>query len=170
MKKIIITTVAMLGSYACWADLKPMAEDELQAQTGQTGITISAKMEFGEDTRISYSNTDASFSDSQETWLVMDQITGSIEMKGLKIDLKDGLGPQQDKSALVMTLPEEVLFDHYAIEGVYVGLDKDVDRSGANTGQHVFLMGVDVDGVLSMPAETKINIFPAEKPVINGLN
>lgn len=170
MNKKIITVMCLLFSFPAYAELRPMGEVELQQQSGQEGITLSARMEFGSDTRISYSNTDASFSDSQETWLVMDQITGSIEMKGLKIDLKDGLGPQQDKSALVMTLPEEVLFDHYAIEGVYVGLDKDVDRSGANAGQHVFLMGVDVDGVLSMPADTKINIFPAEKSVFTGLN
>jgi len=169
MKKIIITTVAMLGSITSWADLKPMAEEELQAQTGQTGITISAKMEFGEDTRISYSNTDASYADAQQTWLVIDKMTGSIEMKGLKIDLESGLGPQGDKSALVMTLPEEILVDHLATEGVYVGLSENVD-SVSNSGQHVFLMGMDIDGVLSMPAETKINIFPAEKPVINGLN
>jgi len=163
MRKIIIGGLSLITSFSAFAELKPLAEDELQAQTGQTGITISSKIEFGEDTRISYHTPEGSFADPQETWLVINQLTGSIEMKGLKVDLESGLGPQADKSAVVVTLPEEIIVDSLATDGVYVGLTEDVDTSPANSGQHVFLMGLELDGVLSMPAETKINIFPAVK-------
>ncbi|WP_420591529.1 hypothetical protein [Bacterioplanoides sp.] len=155
--------MSMFSVLQSMAELQPLNEDELVKHTGQTGITLSSKVEFGGDTRISYSNTDADLKD-KDTWLVINQLTGSIELKGLDIDLESGLGPQRNKSAVVVTLPEEIIFDELKTEGIYVGPGRD------KSPNHRFLMAVEVDGVLQMPGATKINVFPAEKSTFVDLN
>lgn len=136
------------------SEMALLDDEALSDQTGQTGITLSARAEFGTGTRISYNNTDASYVDPTEYWLVVDELTGAIEIKGLKLDLINNFGPTQNKSALQWTMPEEVIFDELKTEGIYVGPGRTVGAS------HQFIMGIEMDGELSMPAQTKINIFP----------
>jgi len=136
------------------AELSILNDSELSDQTGQTGITLSTRIEFGSGTRISYSNPDASYLDNTDYWLVFNELSGSIELKGLKLDLIGDFGPAGNQGALQWTLPEEVTFDELKTEGIYVG------PSAAVGSNHQFLMGVEIDGTLTMPAQTKINIFP----------
>jgi len=100
------------------SEMALLDDEALSDQTGQTGITLSARAEFGTGTRISYNNTDASYVDPTEYWLVVDELTGAIEIKGLKLDLINDFGPTQNKSALQWTMPEEVIFDELKTEGI----------------------------------------------------
>ncbi|QQD20907.1 hypothetical protein GJQ54_03580 [Oceanospirillaceae bacterium ASx5O] len=152
MKKIIL--ISALVSSAAYGGMSELNEAEMQQASGQAGITLSAGMEFDTGTRISYTNEDAEYDDnSKEYWLVLDNMTGGVEFKNMKIDLVNNFGPSGTAGAIQVTLPEEVNFDELSVEGVYLGPGKTV------TAEHQFIMGVDIDGQLQFPAETRMNIF-----------
>lgn len=156
MNKSVLLT--LFASTACWADMKPLDEDELQQLSGQAGITLSAKADFATGTRISYTNKDADFKDQTEYWLVINELTGGIELKDLKIDIVNDFGPAKNKGAIQITLPSEIVAEDLKVEGVYVGPG---EIKGNN---HQFLLGVEIDGTLSMPASggMQVNLFPTE--------
>lgn len=151
MKYAILLT-ALISSLAS-AEMSELGESELQQTTAQAGITLSAGFEFDENTRISYSNVDADYRDSQEYWLVIDNLTGGIEMKDMKIDLINDFGPSGTVGAVQITLPSEIVYDELSTDGIYLGPDRKV---GAD---HRFIMGVDINGTLQFPAATRMNIF-----------
>ncbi|MBE0482321.1 MAG: hypothetical protein IBX52_02365 [Bacterioplanes sp.] len=139
--------------YSVAQSMQPLADDELQATTGQAGMTVSARYEFGEDTRVSYVNEDADYVDTQRYWLVIDNITGAIEFKNLKIDLISNFGAAGNKSAIQITLPETLTYSEFKTDGVYLGPGKEVSND------HRFIMGLEIDGQLQFPAQTTMNIF-----------
>ena len=151
MKEILLISV-LICSWA-QAEMAELDEHELQQATAQAGITLSARFEFGEDTRISYSNADADYLDTQEYWLVIDNLTGGLEMKGMKIDLINDFGPSGTAGAVQVTMPEELIFDDLSTEGIYLGADREVSAS------HRFIMGMDINGALQFPAATRMNLF-----------
>ncbi len=151
MKKVLL--VGVLSFSSVQAEMNELDETELQQTTAQAGITLSTRVEFGDDTRISYINTDADYRDAQEYWLVVDNLTGGIEMKNMKIDLINDFGPSGTVGAVQITLPEEIIYDELTTDGIYVGPDREVGAS------HRFLMGMDIDGTLQFPAATRMNIF-----------
>lgn len=151
MKYAILLTAFMSSLVS--AEMSELAEDELQETTAQAGITLSARFEFGDDTRISYNNADADYKDPQEYWLVIDNLTGAIEMKGMKIDLINDFGPSGSVGAVQITLPDEIVYDELSTDGIYVGPDREVSAS------HRFILGMDIDGSLQFPAATRMNIF-----------
>ncbi len=151
MKKILLMGAVIVAS--AHADMSELDERELQQTTAQAGITLSARFEFGEDTRISYSNVDADYRDAQDYWLVIDNLTGGLEMKGMKIDLVNDFGPSGTAGAVQITLPTEIVYDELSTDGIYVGPDREVGAS------HRFIMGMDIDGTLQFPAATRMNLF-----------
>lgn len=150
--KYLLLISAILGPYA-YAAMDEMDENELQGTTAQAGITLSARYEFDSGSRISYSNADADYIDPEEYWLVVDNLTGAIEMRNMKIDLISDFGPAGTTGAVQITLPEEIIYDELSAEGVYLGPGREV---GSN---HRFIWGVDIDGKLQFPAATRMNIF-----------
>lgn len=152
MKTIILIT-SLLASSA-YAGMSEMNEEELQSATAQSGVTLSSRVEFGNGTRISYTNSGAQYlDDSQEYWLVINNLTGGLEMKGLKIDLINDFGPSASIGAVQITLPEEINYESLSMDGMYLGPGKEV------SGSHRFIMGMDINGQLQFPAETRMNIF-----------
>lgn len=150
--------LALFASAGCWAEMLPMDESELERLTGQAGITLSAKADFDSGTRISYANKDADYIDPVEYWLVIDELTGSIELKDLQIDIVNNFGPARNKGAIQITMPNEIVAEELKVEGIYVGPG---EIKGNN---HQFLLGVEIDGTLSMPASggMQVNLFPTE--------
>lgn len=157
---ILVFFTSMLLAVNAMADMVPVSDQQLEQTSGQAGITLSAKIEFGSGTRLSYSNKSAS-APVNSTWMVIDELTGSVEFKGLDIDLVDGIGPLKDKSALQLTLPEEVRVNNLNVDGVYFG------NSVTRQADSRFFLGLSADGTLQLPARSRLQIFPAEK-VITG--
>lgn len=141
-----------------WAEMKPMDEAELEELSGQAGITLSAKADFAAGTRISYTNKDADYKDSTEYWLVIDELTGSLELQDLQIDIVNDFGPAKNKGAVQITLPTKIVADKLKTEGIYVGPGE------TKSSNHQFLLGVEIDGTLSLPASggMQVNLFPTE--------
>src|SRR5690554_3790143 len=121
MKTIIIKSFALFASVGlsvtAFADMQPLAEAELQEATGQQGINMSAKLEFAEGTRLSFANPEANYKDEQDYWLVVDNITGSVEIKNMKTEFIGNYGPYENVGAVVTTLPESIEFDNFRTDG-----------------------------------------------------
>ena len=154
MKKILLFIAFV--PFLAHAEMDELNEAELESTSGQAGITLSAKVDFETGTRISYTNDDADYLDGQDYWLVIDNITGSIEVKDMKIDVVDNFGPAANAGALQWTMPEEVIFDEFKTDGIYMSTENEV-----NAGSR-FLMAVEIDGTLQFPAETKMSIFATQ--------
>lgn len=157
MRTIIKNTLMLaLGtlSLGAYADMQPMNEAELESTNGQQGITQSYRVEFTEGTRISYANPDAQYKNPPpgggHYWLVIDNITGSLEYKNQKTDYISDFGPQKNVGAVRTTMAEEVTFDNFKTKGVYLGAGKEVTRSaaGAVTSGHQYIMGLEINGTL----------------------
>src|SRR5690554_3643967 len=165
MKTIIIKSFALFASVGlsvtAFADMQPLAEAELQEATGQQGINMSAKLEFAEGTRLSFANPEANYKDEQDYWLVVDNITGSVEIKNMKTEFIGNYGPYENVGAVVTTLPESIEFDNFRTDGVYLGIGKEVTRNASNevTSNHRFVMGIEINGRLEMPAATTMTVF-----------
>ncbi|MAS24895.1 MAG: hypothetical protein CMI03_05540 [Oceanospirillaceae bacterium] len=138
------------------AELLVMDEADLAASSGQAGITISARVELDSGSRISYTNTAADYADNNEYWLVVDNLTGAVEIQGLQLDLISDFGPTAETGALQWTLPEEIVFDELKTDGIYMSTDREV-----NPGSR-FLMAVEIDGTLQLPAASTMTIFATE--------
>lgn len=155
------------------AELAQLSEDDLGGVSGQAGITISARADFDDGTKVAFSNENIPQTDydqngnyigSGATWIVFDDISGSIEVKNLDIDLIDGVGPNEDKGAIQLTLPEYIDVNELKTKGVYLGNGPEVAYDSAdNSTSHLFLIGLEIDGRLTLPAATKVNIFPVEQ-------
>lgn len=160
MKKLLLTM--LLVPTLANAEMIGMKDKELQTVNGQSGITVNARLDFGEGTRVSFStdhdNIDYdpnSVPSNTRTWLVFNELTGGIEFEGLKIDLTDTFGPNQSEEAIVVTLPERIEFNQLDIEGLYLA-----DSEIVTGGDDRYIMGLSLDGSLYLPASTKVNVFP----------
>lgn len=156
MSRMILLMLSV--SAMSWAEMKPIGDAELEKLSGQAGITLSAKVDFAEGTRISYTNKDADYKDSTEYWLVIDELTGSLELQDLQIDIVNDFGPARNKGAVQITLPTKIVADNLKTEGIYVGPG---ETKGSN---HQFILGIEIDGTLAMPASggMQVNLFPTE--------
>ena len=181
MYNSIIKIVSLgLISAATSAEMAPLTEDDLNQVSGQAGITISARAELASGTRVSFSNENIqadhydangnyiSAGKPPANWLVVDDITGAIELSNLDIDVISGVGPDSDKTALQVTLPDFIDVDSLKTRGLYLGNTPEVsyvdeDNPVSDSNSHLFLLGLEIDGRLSMPADTKVNIFPVEQ-------
>ena len=162
MKNICITKIlstavlALVFPLAGKAELAALNDEQMAEASGQSGLTISARVELDDGSRVSYTNPAADYADNNEYWLVVDNITGAVEIQDLKLDLIGDFGPAGDTGALQWTLPEEIVFDDLKTDGIYMSTDKEV-----NAGSR-FLMAVEVDGTLQLPASTTMTIFATE--------
>ena len=156
IKKILC--LFSLYPFISLAEMSELSEEELQSANGQAGITLSARVEFDEGTRISYTNEGADYLDGQDYWLVIDNLTGAIEFKGLEIDLVNDFGPSGTAGAIQWTMPDEVIFDEFKTDGVYMSTENVV----TDTNNARFVMGVEIDGTLQFPAETTMSIFATQ--------
>lgn len=152
MMKKALCFLLLLPSFVR-AEMSELSEEELQGTSGQAGVTLSARAEFDTGTRISYTNEDAEYADGQDYWLVIDNITGAIEVKGLKIDLVSDFGPTGNAGAIQWTMPDEVIFDEFKTDGLYMSSEKVKNTSSR------FLMSVEMDGSLQFPAQTTMSVF-----------
>lgn len=161
MRTIIIKSVMLAVSvglsYSVSADMQPLDETELQQATGMQGIKQSAKLEFAQGTRLSFSNPDADYQNAlpngEHYWLVVDNITGSVEFKNMKTEYIGNYGPNRNVGAVVTTLPDTIEFDDFRTDGVYLGPGKQVSND------HRFIMGVEINGKLELPAATTMTVF-----------
>lgn len=173
----LIALNLLVCTFPIVAELSQLSEVDMGDVSGQAGITISAKADFDDGTKIAFSNENIPQADydqngnyigSGATWIVVDDISGSIEVKNIDIDLIDGVGPNEDKGAVQLTLPEYIDVNELKTKGVYLGSGPEVAYSSTpgntnNSTSHLFLIGVEVDGRLTLPAATKVNIFPVER-------
>lgn len=168
--KTIITTVFFLSLFSsglAWADMQELTEEDLQQATGQEGITISAKLDFAEGTRISTINNGVKRTGyinqaNADNWQVLDNITGSIEAKGMKTDLLASYGTDSNGSgvsAAQTTLPEKITFENFKTDGLYLGPGAEVTRDTQGKTSHNFMLGLEIDGTLNLPTQTKITTF-----------
>jgi|GEM_PF-1015229 len=152
----LLLFLLLLISVIATAEMQQMNDEQMSESSGQAGLTISARVELDTGSRVSYTNTAADYADNNEYWLVVDNITGAVEIQDLKLDLIGDFGPAGDTGALQWTLPEEIVFNELKTDGVYMSTDRQ-DVSGAR-----FLMAVEVDGTLELPAATTMTIFATE--------
>lgn len=168
----IITNLALVitltSSSLALADMAELSDADLQQTTGQEGVSISLKLDFAEGTRISTRNEGLNRSAlirpaDSDNWQVLENITGFIEAKDLRTDLVQNYGSADGtggKNATQTTLPAEVTFGELRIEGLYVGPGAEVTRdANGRVNSHNFLMGLEIDGSLRFPNETKITTF-----------
>jgi hypothetical protein len=142
------------------AELRLLQDTDLKKVDGQSGITISASIDIGSDSRISYKsdydNIDYNPADVDKAyWMVFKSLEGGIAFENLKFDLTDTFSANGSESALQWTLPEKIKFNDLKIKGLY--LSDTIDATGANDR---YLLSVGVDGALQLPAETKLYVFP----------
>lgn len=164
-----ITALALSLALAAfsYAEMAELSDNDLQEATGQEGISISMKLDFAEGTRISSQNPET----DGNNWEVMDSITGSIEAKKLRTELLDNYrGPKDNAdgvSAAQTIFPDEINFAKFKTRGIYLGEGKEVERDVNEkvTGNHNFYMGLEIDGSLKLPAQTKLTTFVVNQQV-----
>lgn len=158
MNNLLIFVVCSVFSLDAYSEMSAIADDELDTITGQSGITINAKIKLGAESRFVYTNSNGLTRDSagnDVSYLIADNISGAIEVKGLKLDLISDLD-DSGKSALQWTLPEEVITEDFNIGGIYASSSETVNSNSS------FLVGLNVDGTLLLPAATAISVFVIE--------
>lgn len=143
------------------AELRLLQDADLKKVDGQSGITLSASIYLGDDSRISYTsdydNVDYNPIEVDKAyWMVFKSLEGGIAFENLKFDLTDTFSANGSESALQWTLPDKVIFDDLKIKGLY--LSDTIDATGVNDR---YLLSVGFDGALHLPAETKLYVFPA---------
>jgi len=148
------------------ADLIAIDESDLNQVSGQAGITLNAKIVLGDETSFVYTNTSGatiaeaesansdadSGNDIDVSYLIVDEISGSIEMKGLSIDLISNLN-NSGKAALQWTMPSEIKVENLKTTGIYAS------STEAVVGASTFLLAAKVNGTLTLPANTQISAF-----------
>lgn len=157
IKNSLALTICAGFSLTVAADMQPLDESELQEATGMQGISQSAKLDFAQGTRLSFSNPDADYKNpppnGQHYWLVVNNLTGSVELKNMKTEYINDFGPSKNVGAVVTTLPESIEFDNLRTDGIYLGPGKEV---GAD---HRFILGLEINGKLELPAATTMTVF-----------
>jgi hypothetical protein len=153
----------LLLSMSGYAELVAIDESDLNSVSGQAGITLNAKIVLGDETGFVYTNTsgktEAAASAAETSYLVVDKISGEIEMKGLQIDLISDLN-NSGKPAIQWTLPKEIKFTNLKTTGIYASSTEAVDsRVGHANRTSTFLVAANVNGTLAIPDNTQISVF-----------
>lgn len=140
------------------AELIPVDDEALDVISGQSGITLNAKIILGEDSSFVFTNTlgkalsDPTLNEADKTYFIVDKIQGALEMEGLSLDLTSDL-KNSGKSAFQWTLPKKIKATNLKTEGVYASSTETVDSAST------FLLGLELNGELSLPASTQISVF-----------
>ncbi len=149
----------LISSPLSFAELVAVDDERLMEISGQSGITINAKVVLGAESSFIYTNTsgkpEADASLAEKSYLIVNGIEGALEIKGLKLDLIADLN-NSGKSALQWGLPREIVATGFKTEGIYASTTKTVTPTTST-----FLTAVHMDGTLLLPAETTISVFVA---------
>tara|TARA_B110001454_G_scaffold54930_3_gene53764 strand:+ start:19128 stop:19592 length:465 start_codon:yes stop_codon:yes gene_type:complete len=140
-----------------YAELQPVSDDVLNKVSGQSGITLNAKVILGDESSIVFTNTSgkkkAEATSVETGYLIVDELQGAIEFEGLGFDLVSDL-KNSGKSALQWTLPKKITATNFKTTGIYISSTEDVGPATST-----FLMGLEMNGELSLPANTQISLF-----------
>lgn len=147
--KIILLNMLFCISCCVRAELTALKEEELVDITAQSGLTLNAKVVFGDETSFTFENE----YQGTNTFIIVDEISGSLELKGLKLDLISDFD-RSGKPALQWTLPDEIEAKEFKSGGIYASSTKEVTPTTS-----AFLVGVELDGALALPANTQISVF-----------
>lgn len=156
----IIFTVALSYSLimSSFAELVPVGDDVLNEVSGQSGITLNAKIILGDESSFVFTNTSgkkkADATAGETGYLIVNQIQGALEFEGLGFDLVSDL-KNSGKSALQWTLPNKIKATDFKTTGIYISSTEEVNSGTTST----FLMGLKLNGELSLPANTQVSMF-----------
>ena len=174
MKKVIfnklVSWVVALPVLTSVAEMQVIDDAMLDEVSGQAGLTINARIKVGDEADSKFSSftyentsgkakTEASVADT--SYFIVDKLSGAIEMKGLQLDLISDLN-KSGKSALQWTLPKEIKAENFKTAGIYAASAKEETPGGEivpDNDSRTFLLGVELNGTLTLPAETKISVF-----------
>jgi hypothetical protein len=159
IKKIILTMISSCSLVlTSQAELLPMSDEVLNEVSGQSGITLNAKVILGDESSIIFTNTSgkkkADATPAETGYLIVDELQGAIEFEGLGFDLVSDL-KNSGKSALQWTLPKKVTATNLKTTGIYISSTEEVNSGVTST----FLMGMELNGELSLPANTQVSLF-----------
>jgi hypothetical protein len=159
INKIIFTIASsLLLIMNSFAELVPVSDDVLNDVSGQSGITLNAKVILGDESSFVFTNTSgkkkADATASETGYLIVDEIQGALEFEGLGFDLVSDL-KNSGKSALQWTMPNKIKATNFKTSGIYISSTEEVNPGTTST----FLMGLKLNGELSLPANTQISIF-----------
>jgi hypothetical protein len=153
---IIVSSFLLIAS--SFAELVPVSDNVLDEVLGQSGITLNAKVILGDESSFIFTNTSgktkADATAAETGYLIVDEIQGAIEFEGLGFDLVSDL-KNSGKSALQWTLPKKIKATNFKTTGIYISSTEEVNPGSTST----FLMGLKLNGELSLPANTKISMF-----------
>ncbi len=153
----IFASICLLTS-AAHAELVPVGDDVLNEISGQSGITINAKVVLGDESSFIFTNTSgkrkADASAAETDYIIVDGLEGTLEFEGLGFDLVSDL-KNSGKSALQWTLPKKIKATHLKTKGIYISSTEAVDSGNTST----FLMALEFNGELSLPANTQVSLF-----------
>lgn len=163
MNRSKLTLCCALFTTNCIAELNPLDDSFLDNISGQSGLTLNAKINLGDESRFVYTNTSGKAlgeaSSDDISYLVVDKIAGSIEFKGLALDLVSDLN-SSGKAALQWTMPKEIEAKEFRTSGVYASDTKDIDTpTNVPNSPSTFLFSVEMDGTLQLPANTQLSVF-----------
>ncbi len=148
--------IFLLPVFYSHAELIPVSDDALNNVSGQSGITLNAKVILGDESSFVFTNTlgkkKADATSAETSYFIVDNIQGELEMEGLALDLISDL-KKSGKSALQWTLPKKITAKNLKTTGIYASSTESVDSAST------FLLGVELNGELSLPANTKISLF-----------
>jgi hypothetical protein len=153
-----LTTSVIFPSQS-FAELVMVDDEGLNKISGQSGITLNAKIILGDETSFVFANTSgktqADASAAETGYLIVDDIQGVLEMEGLALDLISDLN-NSGKAAFQWTLPKTIKATHLKTTGIYASGTETVDPAGIESS---FLLGLEFNGELSLPANTQISVF-----------
>lgn len=151
-----ILIISLFPVFGCNAELIPVSDVELHNISGQSGITLNAKVIFGDESSFVFANTSgkkkADATSAETSYLIVDNIQGELEIEGLALDLISDL-KNSGKAAFQWTLPKKIKTKNLKTTGIYASSTENVDSAST------FLLGVELHGELSFPANTKISLF-----------
>jgi predicted transcriptional regulator len=162
MNRVLVLMISWCV-FSSSAEMEPLADSELGTQSGQAGLTINARVELGDESKFVYTNTsgkaleDATVADT--SYFIVDELSGAIELKGLKLDLVSDLN-SSGKSALQWSLPDEIKAENFKTSGIYAASAKlEAGKVVPDDASRTFLLGIELHGTLTLPAETKLSVF-----------
>lgn len=146
----------LLAPMLATSELVAVDDEILDGVSGQSGITLNAKVILGDESSFVFTNTSgktlADATPAETSYLIVDEIQGALEMEGLALDLVSDLN-NSGKAAFQWTLPKKITATNLKTTGIYASSTEDVDAAST------FLLGVELDGQLSLPASTLISVF-----------
>ncbi|CCK76546.1 conserved hypothetical protein [Oleispira antarctica RB-8] len=159
INKIVITAALSFSLImSSFAELVPVGDDVLNEVSGQSGITLNAKIILGDESSFVFTNTSgkkkADATAGETGYLIVDELQGALEFEGLGFDLVSDL-KNSGKSALQWTLPKKIKATNFKTTGIYISSTEEVNPGTTST----FLMGLKLNGELSLPANTQVSIF-----------